>query len=109
MNAMTDCALDAPPKQQRCTKVLLVEDHRDGREMLQTLLSLLGYDVEAAADGLEGLRKALAWRPTVAVLDIGLPGLDGYELARRLRVAFHDHIFLIALTGYNQPRDRDLA
>jgi two-component system, sensor histidine kinase len=51
------------------------------------LLRLWGFQVEVAADGPEGLRKALDWRPQVALPDIGLPGMDGYELARRLREA----------------------
>src|SRR5437879_2083151 len=98
-DGVLDTPLEKPCSQM---KVLIVEDNRDGREMLQTLLALLGYDVEAASDGLQGLHKALDWNPAAAIVDIGLPGLDGYELARRLRAAFHDRIFLIALTGYGQ-------
>jgi CheY-like chemotaxis protein len=77
--------------------------------MLQILLELWGHRVEAAEDGLVGLNKALSWRPEVAVVDIGLPQLDGYQVARRIRAALGKRILLIALTGYGQPRDRQLA
>jgi CheY-like chemotaxis protein len=68
-----------------------------------------GHEVEVAEDGSAGVHKALAWRPEVAVVDIGLPVLDGYEVARRLRAALKERIFLIALTGYNQAEDRQRA
>jgi CheY-like chemotaxis protein len=87
-------------------RVLIVEDNTDGRETLQTLLELLGYRVEVAEDGLGGLEKAFAWRPEVVLLDIGLPGLDGYQVAQQLRSAFGDQILLIAYTGYGRPEDR---
>jgi CheY-like chemotaxis protein len=88
-------------------RVLLVEDNADARQLLRLLLELEGFTVEEAADGPEGLRKALAWRPDAVVLDIGLPGLDGYAVARRLRAAFGPRLRLIALTAYGQPGDRD--
>ena len=68
-------------------RVLIVEDSPDGRAMLRLLLELYGFQVEEAADGRQGVEKALAWRPEAAVVDIGLPVLDGYEVARRLRAA----------------------
>jgi CheY-like chemotaxis protein len=64
-----------------------VEDNADTRESLCLLLSLSGCDVREAADGAEGLRRALLWRPDAVVCDIGLPGLDGWQVARRLRRA----------------------
>jgi CheY-like chemotaxis protein len=88
---------------------LLVEDHADGREMLRCLLELWGHQVESAADGLQGVHKALSWRPDVAIVDIGLPQLTGYEVAQQLRAKFGHEIFLIALTGYCQPRDKEQA
>jgi CheY-like chemotaxis protein len=90
-------------------RVLIVEDNPDGRATLQQLLQLWGFEVEVAADGLQGVEKALAWHPDYAVVDIGLPGLDGYELARRVRAAFDGHVLLVALTGYGQPEDRRRA
>ncbi|MES2016888.1 MAG: response regulator [Pseudomonadota bacterium] len=87
--------------------LLLIEDNEDGREMMATMLSACGYPVRHAGDGLEGLRMAFAQRPDVALVDIGLPGIDGYEVARRLRQ--HDatrDIKLIALTGYGLADDQ---
>jgi CheY-like chemotaxis protein len=81
----------------------------DTRDTLCWLLRLSGFQVEQAWDGAEGVRKALAWRPEAAVVDIGLPLLDGYEVARRLRAALDGPLLLIALTGYGQPEDRRRA
>jgi CheY-like chemotaxis protein len=93
----------------RPRRVLVVEDNRDCRETLCLMLRLSGFQVEAAGDGREGVRKAVEWRPAAAVVDIGLPLLDGYEVARRLRQALDGPILLIALTGYGQPEDRSRA
>jgi CheY-like chemotaxis protein len=90
-------------------RVLIVEDNADGRVSLKDLLTCWGYQVEVAEDGLNGVQKALTWRPDVALVDIGLPKLDGNELARRVRAQFHDSIRLIALTAYGQPEDRRQA
>src|SRR5262249_10922088 len=90
-------------------RVLIIEDHPDGREILRILLELLGYQVEVAADGLQGVVKALTGKPEVALVDIGLPRLDGYQGARKLRAALGGKIFLIAQTGYGQPQDREQA
>ena len=90
-------------------RVLIVEDNPDSREMLRTVLNVWGHQVEVAADGAQGVRKALDWQPEVAVVDIGLPLLDGYEVARRVRAALHGRIRLIALTGYGTPEDRAQA
>jgi DNA-binding response OmpR family regulator len=67
--------------------ILLVEDNPDGRESLRLLLSMLGHEVEVAADGDEGVRKALDHHPEVAIVDIGLPKLDGYQVGKRVRSA----------------------
>jgi CheY-like chemotaxis protein len=90
-------------------RVLVVEDNGDGREMLRLLLELLGHEVIVAADGMEGVDKALAWHPHVAVVDIGLPRLNGYEVASRLRRELGCGIFLITQTGYGRPEDRQRA
>ena len=66
-------------------RVLVIEDHPDGRESLRVLLGLWGYQVEVASDGLVGVEKALSWRPDAAIVDINLPVLDGHEAARRIR------------------------
>lgn len=87
--------------------VLLIEDNEDGREMMATMLNACGYPVCHAADGLQGVQMALAELPDVALVDIGLPGIDGYEVARRLRKDGHTrHIKLIALTGYGLAEDQ---
>ena len=90
-------------------RVLIVEDNPDGRETLRTMLEMWGHQVEVAADGRQGVEQALALRPEAALVDIGLPLLDGYEVARRVRAALGRDIFLIALTGYGQPHDHRRA
>jgi signal transduction histidine kinase len=87
--------------------VLLIEDNEDGREMMATMLDTFGYSVRQAADGLQGVQMAHLTVPDVALVDIGLPGIDGYEVARRLRQeADTRHIKLIALTGYGLADDQ---
>ena len=74
------------------------------------MLSLRGHDVHVANDGPSGVALAHSSRPEVALIDIGLPGFDGFEVARRLRAApGGDAIRLVALTGYGQPEDRRQA
>lgn len=89
--------------------LVLVEDNDDVRTGLSEVLAESGYVVHAAADGLEGLDAILLRKPDVAVVDIGLPGIDGYEVARRVRRAVGSAVFLVALTGYGQAADRALA
>jgi signal transduction histidine kinase len=87
--------------------ILLIEDNDDGREMMAMMLASFGYPVLEAADGLEGVKIAMAEHPGVALVDIGLPGIDGYEVARRLREdAATRAIRLIALTGYGLADDQ---
>jgi signal transduction histidine kinase len=105
-------AIDAPPDSGAAATaarrhVLIIEDHADAREMLRVSLELEGHRVEAADDGLQGVEMALASRPQVVLVDIGLPGLDGYGVAARLRAALGRSVTLIALTGYGQPDDRE--
>jgi two-component system CheB/CheR fusion protein len=86
--------------------VLVVEDNPDTRESLCLLLSLSGHEVREAADGAEGLRLALEWRPDAVISDIGLPGLDGWELGRRVRAGLGREVLLVALTGFANLNDR---
>ncbi len=89
------------------TRVLLVEDNPDTRDMLQAILILDGFQVEVAEDGQQGLDAILAQQPDVALIDIGLPRLDGYEVARRVRKhPSKSNVYLVALTGYGQAKDR---
>jgi two-component system CheB/CheR fusion protein len=91
-------------------RVVVVEDNSDGREALCELLSLAGYDCHTAGDGAAGLALIERVKPEAAILDLGLPVLDGLELARRLRnSADCAGMFLIALTGYGQRADRENA
>ena len=89
--------------------VLIVEDNQDGRESLATLLELLGHGVDTAEDGRRGVEAALSLRPEVALIDIHMPGLDGYEVAKQLRQALGGDILLVAMTGSGQPDDRQKA
>ena len=89
--------------------VVIVEDHTDFRELLQSTLESLGHRVETAKDGMEGLALVLTARPEIAIVDVGLPRLDGYSLAQKTRAALGQEVVLIALTGYGQPEDRERA
>jgi CheY-like chemotaxis protein len=87
-------------------RVLLIEDSRDAREMFRMMLELAGHVVYDAADGVRGLELLEAEHPNVAIIDIGLPGLDGYQVARRIREHPHGRaMLLVALTGYGSPGD----
>jgi CheY-like chemotaxis protein len=86
-------------------RVLIVEDHADGRQSLRLLLELKGHEVAVAADGAEGVRVALEFRPEVALIDLGLPLLDGLEVCRRVRAALGGQVFLVALTARDDPDD----
>src|ERR1700731_451950 len=90
-------------------RILIVEDNKDSRETLRTLLELLGHQVDVAEDGVEGVHKALTSSPTVALVDVGLPILDGYKVAQCIRTVLGRSIFLVAHTGYGQPEDRRRA
>lgn len=91
-------------------RVLIVDDNRDGADALAALLELLCYRVETAYDGRGGLEAAIESRPDVAILDIAMPGMDGYALARRLRARPEgEGILLIALTGWANERSRRLS
>jgi signal transduction histidine kinase len=108
--AMADVAAPAPaPADPSCCRILVVEDNPDNRRILQRLLEIWGYETHVAADGPEGVAAAGALRPDVALIDIGLPGLDGYQVARQIRHGLGSAIHLVALTGYGQPEDRRRA
>jgi len=87
--------------------IVVVEDQADSREALCELLSQEGFACRTAENGAEGLALIDEVRPEVAILDVGLPGMDGFEMARRLRAdPRHARMFLIALTGYGQAAER---
>jgi len=86
-------------------RVLVVDDNVDAAESLRDFFALLGHEVDVAHDGPGGLRLAEQRPPDLALLDLGLPGMDGLELARRVRVVASD-AYLVAATGYGQESDR---
>ncbi len=91
-------------------RILIIEDDHDTADMLRELLEDMGHRVEVAYDGASGLNAALRGDFEMAFVDIGLPGVDGYEVARTLRASrrFHE-LLLVAVTGYGQPQDRARA
>ncbi|MCU1278181.1 MAG: histidine kinase [bacterium] len=90
-------------------RIVIVDDNADLRETLQSLLESCGHDVTTAEDGRSGLRRILAEKPEAAIVDIGLPSMNGYEVATQVRAALGDSIVLVAMTGYGQPEDRASA
>jgi signal transduction histidine kinase/ActR/RegA family two-component response regulator len=94
----------------RPLRVLVIEDNADMRDSMRDLLHLWGHVSEGAADGLEGLARVLLFKPDVALVDLGLPRMDGYEVARQIRGQEGGRdVLLIALSGYGQPADREAA
>ena len=83
----------------RRARILVVEDNADAREALRAVLRWKGHRVAAAVDGVDGVELGAAFRPDVAFIDIALPGLDGYEVARRLRAGDEGSNLLVALSG----------
>lgn len=87
-------------------RILVVDDNEDAASTMADALRLLGNEVVVAHNGAAALAIAKTFRPDVAILDLGLPGMDGYELARRLREDSASGLRLIAATGFGQERDR---
>jgi len=99
-------AVDSPVS-MRPRRILVVDDNRDSADSLALLLKLTGHDVHTAHDGLEGVEAAMRLQPDVILLDIGMPRLNGYEAARRIREQRrHQVVTLVALTGWGQQADR---
>ncbi|MGZ8274404.1 MAG: hybrid sensor histidine kinase/response regulator [Burkholderiaceae bacterium] len=101
----------SPPREDRSAKpsakrILIIEDDPDGREALRMQLVTAGHDVYEAASGMEGIEAAARVKPEIVLLDIGLPGVDGYQVAQRLKGA-DGCPRLIAITGYGQQGDRE--
>ena len=99
----------APPMAAAGRRILVADDNKDTADSLQRVLELYGYDVRVAYDGAAALRLGAAFRPEVAVLDIGMPGANGYEVAREIRKQQGPQIKLVALTGWGQEGDRRRA
>lgn len=90
-------------------RIVIVEDNNDVRDLLRLKLKRLGHDVEAAGDGNEGLQVLLDKKPDLALVDLGLPGLDGFEVAREVRERLGEGIVLVAVSGFGQPEDKRRA
>jgi two-component system CheB/CheR fusion protein len=95
--------------QARTLRVVLVEDNDDAREMLRVWLEKHGHIVEEANDGLTGVELIQSSKPDVAIVDIGLPGVDGYSVARKVRESIGRNAVMVALTGYGREEDRRAA
>jgi two-component system CheB/CheR fusion protein len=92
------------------SRIVLIEDNDDSREMMGALLTRSGFEVRTAADGLAAVALIEEFSPQAALVDVGLPGIDGFEVARRVRAKIkNQHVTLIALTGYGQQSDRATA
>ncbi|MEA3192453.1 MAG: hypothetical protein QOD26_786 [Betaproteobacteria bacterium] len=97
------------PDRQVSLRVLVADDNRDAADSLQRILAHFGHEVRVAYDGAAALRVGQEFRPRVAVLDIGMPGTDGYEVARAFRKKLGGEVKLVALTGWGQETDRRRA
>jgi PAS domain S-box-containing protein len=105
--AAVSAAAEAPQPSGKHFRILIVEDHKDAANSLRILLEVLGHEVRVAYTGPAGVEAAREWRPDVVLCDIGLPGLDGYGVARELRLnPTTARTRLLALTGYSQDEDK---
>ena len=96
-----------PEMMQTMKRVLVVDDNADSAESLSLLLELMGHTVRTAHDGEEALEQAEAFRPELVLMDIGMPRMDGYEAARRLRqLPWAEGVVIVALTGWGQDEDK---
>ena len=93
----------------RSLRVLVADDNRDAADSLQRVLALSGHEVRVAYDGESAVRAGDEFRPRVAILDIGMPGMNGYDVARALRTRHGGEMTIVALTGWGQEADRRRA
>ena len=91
------------------SRVLVVDDNDDSRTTLAELVRLWGHEVASAMEGKEALALCAAFMPDVVILDLGLPGLDGWSVARRIRAEGGDRVYIVALSGKTRPSDRATA
>jgi CheY-like chemotaxis protein len=100
----------ATGRRPRARRILIVDDNRDSADSLAVLLRILGHEVRQAYDGLEGFAAALEFLPDVLLLDIGLPGMNGYEVAKRIRSENGlRSVRIVAVSGYGSDEDRQRA
>jgi signal transduction histidine kinase/CheY-like chemotaxis protein len=100
---------DGEGAELRARRIVIVEDNADVRHLLRLKLNRLGHDVAEAADGPEGLRVVLDQRPDLALVDLGLPGIDGFQLAKEVREQLGDDVVLVAVSGFGRPEDKRRA
>jgi DNA-binding response OmpR family regulator len=106
-NHMADINPSTAPTAKRGFKILVVDDNEDSALSLAMMLSIMGHDTRTAHDGESAVAAAESFLPEVVLLDIGLPKLNGYEVAQRIREqAWGEKMFLIAVTGWGQEEDR---
>jgi signal transduction histidine kinase len=101
--------LDDPAASAVSRRILVVDDNRDAADSLAMLLDLDGHEVQTAYSGREGLEASQSFKPNTVLLDIGLPGLDGYEVARRIRGSGQREMLIIAVSGYGTEQDRRIS
>jgi signal transduction histidine kinase len=104
-----DRAQEAPAGEAVDCRVIVIDDNRDAAVMTAMLVEELGGECRTAYDGESGLREMLTYRPDVVLLDIGMPGVDGYETCQRIRSDFGDEMVVVALTGFGQEQDKEKA
>jgi CheY-like chemotaxis protein len=108
MHPQTDDAVRVSSSNRR--RVLVVDDNRDAATSLSVMLGLMGHESKTAYDGLEALEVAEVFRPDLILLDIGMPKLNGYDTARRIREQpWGKRVVLVALTGWGQDEDRRMS
>jgi CheY-like chemotaxis protein len=96
-------------KESAQRRILVVDDNEDAADSLATLLEVLGYQVRVAYDGPEAIEAADDFQPEAGLLDIGLPHLSGYDIARHIRSTRGGKVVLVAITGWGQEEDRRRA
>lgn len=102
--APRESSKDSPPR-----RIVVVEDNHDVRDLLRLKLCRLGHKVDAVADGVSGVQAIVDLKPDLALVDIGLPGLDGYEVASRVRETLGKEVILVAVSGFGLPEDKRKA
>jgi len=108
LEAKPDVEID-PPGNKMSKKILVVDDNKDVINALAKLLTLLEYQVSTAYDGSSAIDTARGSKPDVVLLDIGLPGMSGYEVAKALRKEMGPALILIAVSGFGQKEDKAKA
>jgi len=101
--------IPARPQHVGQRHIVIVEDNPDIRDLLGLKLRRLGHNVDAVSDGRDGVQRIVDERPDMALIDIGLPGIDGYQVARQVRSRMGENVVLVAVSGFGQPEDKRKA